>query len=274
MVIQDITGVGKCSTTVALPILSVAGIECAVLPTAYLSTHPAGFTGYTYRDLTQELLPAAQHWKREGMLFDAIYTGFLGSYEQITITEKIFHLCRSSETFVLVDPVMGDNGRLYRMYNENMIEGMRSLCRQATIITPNMTEAAFLTGIPYQEGPYTPDYVETLVQALTTFGAAVVLTGVYFDKRRIGVACRSWYNRTTQFVWSKKLPAYYHGTGDVFSSALLAGMLGNKSLTVATRMAIHLTCKSILRTSRAGTPEREGLLFEKSLVSFGRHFKH
>lgn len=272
MIIEDITGAGKCSLTVALPILSVAGVECAVLPTAVLSTHPAGFTGYTYRDLTADLLPMARHWKREGLRFDALYSGFLGSVEQLEIVEHILGEHRSSETFVLIDPVMGDNGRLYSMYNERMIAGMRRLCRLATVLTPNVTEAAFLTGLPYREGPYTPAYIDELMQALGDFGAAVVLTGVYYDERRIGAVCREANAQKTQSVWSDKLPSYYHGTGDVFSAALLAGLLGDRSLAQAAQLAVDFTRESIRRTAQAGTPEREGLLFEKGLVAFGQQF--
>ena len=174
LAIEDITGLGKCSLTVALPILSVAGLTCSVLPTAVLSTHPSGFTGYTYRDLTVDILPMAEHWKTEGLSFDAVYSGFLGSCEQLESVQRIFQLFGQKETICLVDPVMGDNGKLYQMYTEDMVEGMRGLCRSATILTPNLTEAAFLTGIPYQAECYSEEYIQSLVKGLAALGAALL----------------------------------------------------------------------------------------------------
>ena len=190
LAIEDITGLGKCSLTVALPILSVAGLTCSVLPTAVLSTHPSGFTGYTYRDLTVDILPMAEHWKTEGLSFDAVYSGFLGSCEQLESVQRIFQLFGQKETICLVDPVMGDNGKLYQMYTEDMVEGMRGLCRSATILTPNLTEAAFLTGIPYQAECYSEEYIQSLVKGLAALGAPqIVLTGISFDETQIGAAC-------------------------------------------------------------------------------------
>lgn len=164
-------------------------LTCSVLPTAVLSTHPSGFTGYTYRDLTVDILPMAEHWKTEGLSFDAVYSGFLGSCEQLESVQRIFQLFGQKETICLVDPVMGDNGKLYQMYTEDMVEGMRGLCRSATILTPNLTEAAFLTGIPYQAECYSEEYIQSLVKGLAALGAPqIVLTGISFDETQIGAA--------------------------------------------------------------------------------------
>lgn len=269
-VIEDISGAGKCSLTVALPILSVAGVACSVIPTAVLSTHPGGFTGYTYRDLTDDLLPYAGHWKKEGLHFNALYSGFLGSYTQLQIIQEIFELFGESYPFIFVDPVMGDHGKLYGLYSSDMVEGMRQLCGKASIITPNMTEAAFLSGIPYRDGPYTWPYIQELLKRLTDLGVArVVLTGVYFDDSQIGSVC---YEKQTDAFYvelTKRIPGYYHGTGDAFGAALLAGILQRLPLKEALQLAVDFVGRCAARTAKAGTPVREGLCFEPELVAFG-----
>ena len=275
LAIEDITGLGKCSLTVALPILSVAGLTCSVLPTAVLSTHPSGFTGYTYRDLTVDILPMAEHWKTEGLSFDAVYSGFLGSCEQLESVQRIFQLFGQKETICLVDPVMGDNGKLYQMYTEDMVEGMRGLCRSATILTPNLTEAAFLTGIPYQAECYSEEYIQSLVKGLAALGAPqIVLTGISFDETRIGAACYRASEQSLQYVWATKVPEYFHGTGDTFSAALLDGLLNGQNLETAAQTAAYFTSRCIQRTAEAQVPEREGLCFEKELLWLGSRLQN
>jgi pyridoxine kinase len=144
--IHDISGVGKCSLTAVLPIVSAAGVECSCLPTAVLSTHTGGFEGFTFRDLTDDLLPVAEHWKREGVVFDALYSGYLGSLAQIGVVREIFDMFRGDGALVLVDPVMADNGKLYSLFTHEHVKGMRELCGCADIIVPNRTEAAFMLG--------------------------------------------------------------------------------------------------------------------------------
>lgn len=154
--IQDISCLGKCSLTVALPIISAMGVETCVVPTAVLSTHTGGFTGFTYRDLTGDILPMARHWKSLGCRFQALYTGFLGSEAQIGLVEQIFDWFREENTLVMVDPVMGDGGKLYKTYTPEMASGMARLCRRADIVVPNMTEACHLLGPPLQSRPLHP----------------------------------------------------------------------------------------------------------------------
>ena len=176
--IHDLSGVGKCSLTVALPILSACGVETAVMPTAVLSTHTGGFTGYTYRDLTEDMLPMAEHWKKEGCSFDALYSGFLGSPQQIGIVAEIFAMFREKGAFVAVDPVMGDAGKLYATYTKEMADGMGTLCRSADLVMPNFTEACHILGMPYREGPYEEAYVREILERLCAMGPKMaVLTG-------------------------------------------------------------------------------------------------
>ncbi|MDR1065414.1 MAG: bifunctional hydroxymethylpyrimidine kinase/phosphomethylpyrimidine kinase, partial [Oscillospiraceae bacterium] len=164
--IHDISGFGKCSLTVALPILSAAGIECSVIPTAVLSTHTGGFTGYTYRDLTEDILPVFRHWQSIGLTFDAGYSGFLGSPEQLEIVAGIFGEMKNGGAMIVVDPVMADDGKLYSTFDAAFPDGMRRLCAGADVIVPNITEAALMTGAEYKAGPYTREYIEKLLARL------------------------------------------------------------------------------------------------------------
>lgn len=265
--IHDISGFGKCSLTVALPILSAAGIETSVMPTAVLSTHTGGFTGFTYRDLTEDLRPFAAHWKSLGLTFDAIYTGFLGSFEQLEIVSEIFDLFKTKDNLILVDPVMADNGVLYSLFNKEFAAGMARLCAKADLIVPNLTEAAFLLGREYREGPYEKAWVEELLHELSdTLGPKkIVLTGVWLREGELGAACYDAETGGIGYALSPRIEGYYHGTGDVFGSALLGGLMNGLTLQDATRLAVDFTAGSILRTHDAGTDVRFGVNFEAGL---------
>lgn len=272
--IHDLSGFGKCSLTVALPILSAAGIETSALPTAILSTHTGGISGYTYRDLTEDMRPVMKHWKSLDIKFDAIYTGFLGSFEQLDIVREFFDAFRQEDNLILVDPVMGDNGELYTVFTREFAAGMRMLCQKADIIVPNLTEAALLLDEPFHPGPYTHAYIESLLRKLGALGPQkVVLTGVYFREDELGAAT---YDRTTDtidYVFTQKIPGYYHGTGDVFASALLSALLNDFSLIDAAAIAVHFTTDSIRRTYKAKTDYRFGVNFEQSFPDFLKELK-
>jgi pyridoxine kinase len=154
LAVHDISCFGKCSLTVALPIISSTGVECAAMPTAVLSTHTGGFTGYTYRDLTDDMIPILEHWKTLDLRFDSIYTGFLGSFEQISIVSRIFDELKGKDTVIVVDPVMADNGELYPIFGKDFPKEMRKLCEKADVLIPNITEAALLLEEEYIKGPY------------------------------------------------------------------------------------------------------------------------
>ena len=268
--IHDISGFGKCSLTVALPIISAAGIEVSVIPTAVLSTHTGGFTGFTYRDLTEDILPVVDHWCSLGLAFDALYSGFLGSFEQIDIMEQVFRRLKREDTLIVVDPVMADNGVLYKIFPEDFPDGMRKLCAHADIIVPNMTEAALLTGQEYREGPYTHEYIEDMLKALTALGPRrVVLTGVCFDDEQLGAAAYDARTGTAEYAFSQRIEGSYHGTGDVFASVLLSGVMKGFSLAESTQIAVDFTAQSIERTRKAGTDVRFGVNFEEGLPALG-----
>ena len=264
LAIHDLSCFGKCSLTVALPILSACGVETTCLPTAVLSTHTGGFTGFTYRDLTGDLLPIAEHWKGLGLSFDGIYTGFLGSFEQVGIVEEYFD--RFPCGLKLVDPVMGDNGSLYTVFDMRFAEEMKKLCRKADVIVPNMTEASLLLGIPFREPPYRKAQVEELLKGLCGLGAkSVVLTGVAFDDIHLGAACMDAETGAFDYYLNQRVEGFFHGTGDVFGSVLFGALVQGRPLAEGMRIAVDFTLDCIKRTKKAGTDPRYGVFFEQAL---------
>ncbi len=264
--IHDISCFGKCSLTVALPILSSAGIETSVIPTAVLSTHTGGFTGYTYRDLTEDILPVVSHWQTLDLTFDAVYTGFLGSFQQINIVSEIFDRLKTEDNMLVVDPVMADLGKLYPIFSEDFPKGMIKLCRKADLLVPNITEACLLLDMPYEDGPYDVSFIENLLDGLAGLGPKqVVLTGVSFDDTHLGAASLDTGSGKIDYSFSKRIEGFYHGTGDVFASTLVAGLLTGHDLNKASRLAVDFTVKSIIRTREAGTDIRFGVNFEEGL---------
>jgi len=178
LTIQDISCVGQCSLTVALPVISACGIETCVLPSAVLSTHTAGFSGYTFRDLTEDMPAIRSHWQKEGIFFDAIYTGYLGSTKQIAYVSDIFDTVGSDTCVKIVDPAMADNGKLYPGFDAAFVEAMKGLAGKADYLVPNITEAAFLTGAEYKT-EYDRTYIDELLNKLTALGAKhIILSGV------------------------------------------------------------------------------------------------
>ena len=266
--IHDISGFGRCSLTVALPIISAAGIECSVVPTAVLSTHTGGLEGFTYRDLTNDILPIAAHWQSLGLGFDAIYSGFLGSYKQVEIVSDFIDRFRKADNLIVVDPVMADNGVLYKTFSLDFPKEMLKLCKKADLIIPNMTEAALLLGESYKKGPYTEIFIAKTLKKLASLGSKlVVLTGVQFDDKSLGAAT---YDSTTgqiNYAMAEIVPGFYHGTGDVFGSTLLAALLNGQSLASSAQIAVNFVASSIRRTYDAGTDPRFGINFEAGLAS-------
>lgn len=272
--IHDLSGFGKCSLTVVLPILSAAGIEVSAMPTAILSTHTGGIAGYTYRDLTLDMRPFIQHWKSLDIQFDAIYSGFLGSFEQLEIVKEFIDTFKRKGNLIMVDPVMADNGELYRVFKPEFATGMRTLCEKADIIVPNLTEAALLLNEPYRPGPYTRAYIEGLLRKLSLLGPEkVVLTGVYFKEEELGAATYDRKTNLIKFIFAQKIPGYYHGTGDIFASSLLSGLLNDFTLNKATEIAVNFTTESIQRTYEANTDYRFGVNFEQSIPNFLKELK-
>ena len=265
LAIHDISCIGKCSLTVAIPIISAAELECAVIPTAVLSTHTGEFTGYTFRDLTDDIEPICKHWRSFGIGFDAIYTGYLGSAKQISLVRSIIDTFGGEGKTVFVDPVMADAGRLYANFDMAFVSEMRSLCAEADVITPNLTEAAFLLGGEYRESGYGEEYIKETLGALCELGPkAAMLSGVSYEDGKIGAAYLERGGDYGYFA-DERIPGFYHGTGDVFASVLLAGLMRSLPLREAVELAVGFTRDAIERTYRAGTDVRFGVNFEECL---------
>ena len=262
LTIQDISCVGQCSLTVALPILSACGIETAILPSAVLSTHTAGFTGYTVRDLTEDIPAIAQHWDAEGIRFDAVCTGYLGSTKQIDYVKDIIRTLNKASGVSIVDPAMADNGKLYPAFDAAYVEAMKSLAFSADMILPNITEACFLTGKEYRE-QYDEAYIDDLLRALTDAGAnTVVLTGVSYRPDRTGVVV--YQDGKKDYYEHRKIAEGCHGTGDVYASAFVGALMNGKSPLEAATVAADYTVCCIENTQ--GDPTHwYGVKFETAL---------
>ncbi len=275
--IQDISCIGKCSLTVALPIISACGVETAVIPTAVLSTHTA-FDGFTFRDLTDEIPPIAAHWKAQGMSVDAIYTGYLGSFQQLEIVSQFFDQFKTPENLILVDPVMADNGALYAGFTPEFVQEMAKLCGKADIIVPNLTEACYLLNIPYPGEDYTRADIQHILTELGKLGCKqVVLTGVSLEPGRLGVMAYDTEKQTFFEYYNEKMPSSFHGTGDVFASVMVGAMMRGCPLEDALRLAVDFTLESIRKT--VADPEHRwyGVNFEEAiplLVSRLSHESH
>lgn len=265
LAIHDLSCVGRCSLTVALPVLSAAGLHVSVLPTALLSTHTGEFTGYTNLDLTQEMAKIYAHFQTLPLRFDGLYSGFLGSWEQLALVEDVFAHYRRADTLLLVDPVMADHGKLYATYTEALARDMGRLCRQADVIVPNLTEAAILLEASYREQPSFPQ-VEAMLRALhKRYGCRqAVITGILRDGL-LGAAAYDAQRDCVFFHGQPPMEHVFYGTGDVLASALLAGLMRGRSLSQATTLAVDFTYQSMLHTLDNGLPLRYGVAFEQAL---------
>ena len=263
--IHDLSGLGRCSLTVALPVLSVMGCQCAPMPTAVLSSQTGGVTGYTFLDMTDQMAPIAAHWKAVDARFDAIYTGFLGSEKQLSIVERFFDDFAQKDTLLLVDPVMGDDGSAYDTYGSELIEGMKHLARRAHIITPNFTEAAFLLGLPgdaLKTGAISP---EEAVKRLSLEGRrSVVLTG-YRRGGNTGSLCLDAATGEVTVTENPCVEVSFPGTGDLFASVLCGGMLQGRSFRESAALAENFVHDCIVRTVERGLPRFHGVDFEPLL---------
>ncbi|MBR0130512.1 MAG: pyridoxamine kinase [Firmicutes bacterium] len=262
--IQDISCFGKCSLTIALPLLSAMGIDTAILPTAVLSTHTM-FKGFTFKDLSDQLEPIAEHWKKEGISFDAIYTGYLGSEEEIDTVTRIVKDFKGENTMVIIDPVMGDNGRLYSAITESYAKKNASLCSIADVCVPNITEASSFTGLPYKEN-YSEDYIREMLTRLADMGTKVpVITGVSLSEGKIGAMGYDKEKNEFFSYQNDKVAASYHGTGDVFSSVLAGCFVLGKSRAEALKIASDYTALTIRETIKDAEDPRFGVAFEKTI---------
>lgn len=270
--IHDLSGFGRCSLSIIMPTLSAMGVQCCPLLTAYLSTHTGGFTHNTFLDMTDQMAPVANHWHSEGVTFDAVYTGFMGSREQISLTAHFL------ETFdgalAVVDPVMGDHGKPYRTYTPEMCAAMAELADHADVITPNRTEAAILLGVPYEQLCLdTPDECRGWARMLSDGGKrSVVLTGVSFAKDTVGAVCFDRQTGETSFIAAPRVNDQFHGTGDLFASVLTGALVRGASLTEAAQTAADFVSLVAAHTAKQNLPKREGVDFEPLLWRLGQQW--
>lgn len=263
--VQDISCLGKCSLTVALPIISAMGVECVVVPTAVLSTHTM-FRGYTFRDLTDDINPILNHWRKENIKYDAVYTGYLGSFEQLNIVGQMFDEYKNDGALIVVDPVMADNGKLYPGFTEEFAKSMATICGKADVIVPNLTEASYMLGVPYVGSDYDEEYIKDMLKKLCGLGCKkAVITGVSFEKGRLGVMA---YNAKTDnyfTYFNTHLPVSYHGTGDIFTSCLVGGLMNDLGLEEALKIAVDYTVDCITKTTENPDSRSYGVDFEASI---------
>ena len=265
LTIQDISCYGQCSITVALPILSAWGYETAILPSAILSTHTSGFKNFTVHDLSNEIPKIINHWENEHIKFDALYAGYLGEVEHIDLVIQIKNELLNKGAEFILDPVMGDNGKLYPAFNERYVKAMRKLVKEADIILPNLTEACFLTKTEYKE-EYGEPYIKDIVNKLIDLGAKkIVLTGIAYEKEMTGVVVFDG-NEYHHFI-HQKIEKSYHGTGDVYASTFLGAYMGHHDLMKSAITAADFVVDAIKNT--LDDPKHNySVKFEPLLVDF------
>ncbi len=264
LTVQDISCVGRCSLTVALPIISSAGIEAGVLPTAVLSTHTA-FPKFTFCDLTDEIEGISKTFSELDLGFDAIYTGYLGSFRQLGLVSDLIDRHKTEGCMVVIDPAMADHGKLYKGFTPEFAKAMAGLCSKADLIIPNLTEACFMLDIPYTE-EYDEQYIRDILKKLTDLGAKrAALTGISFDPTKLGSYS---YDSTTDTYFSyfnDKMNVAYHGTGDIFASATVGALMRDHSLESALSVAVDYTLECIKLTMVDENRRTYGVNFEQAI---------
>lgn len=274
--IHDLCGFGRCSLSIIIPTLSTMGVQCCPLPTALLSTHTGGFTGNFFLDLTDQMTDITTHWKNEGVQFDAIYTGFMGSREQMTLTADFIRAFKTKHSLTVIDPVMGDHGKAYRTYTDKMCAAMGELAKLADVLTPNRTEAAILLDVPYEELTLeSEDDCRRWARALSLDGTrSVVLTGVSLADDTVGAVCYDREHGDTTFVQAQRVKEQFHGTGDLFASVLTGALCRGKTLHDAAQLASDFVSRVAARTASQEYPKREGVDFEPLLWQLGQSVFH
>lgn len=262
LTMQDISCLGQCSGSVALPVLSACGHETCLIPSAVLSTHTGQFKDYTFRDLTADIPAIVRHWQREGIMFDALYTGYLGSAVQAEYAMEIIKTLLLPESLIIVDPAMADNGSLYAGLKEDCVDAMRGLCSVADVILPNVTEACLLTGMEYR-GTWDSGYIAELLDALLALGAkSAILTGIVFSDDVTGGVIADGVEK--KYFRHRRVNRMFHGTGDVFAASFTGALLCGLSLEASAQVAARFTLCSIENTED-DTAHWYGVKFETAL---------
>ncbi len=272
--LQDISCYGQCSLTVALPIISACGVETVILPSAVLSTHTGGFTGYTFRDLTDDIPGIMDHWTKEHIAFDCLYTGYLGSITQIDYVGELKKHVVKEDGLLIVDPAMADNGSLYYGFDQAFVERMAKLCGTADVILPNLTEAAFMTGSELQLENNTEEYVKELLKKLGNLGAKkVILKGISYQPDQIGVAVYDSASEKLEYCFTERVNASSHGTGDCYAAAFTGALMQGKDELQAAKIAAEFVAESIRKTI-GDENHKYGVKFERALPMLVQELNH
>ena len=265
LTVQDISCLGQCSITVALPIISALGVECAIIPSAVLSTHTGSWSGYTFRDLTDDMPDIISHWVSYNEKFDGLYTGYIGNAKQFEILTEARNRLLKEGAPIITDPAMADNGVLYKGFDGAFVKEMAKYTAGSDFVVPNITEAAFMTGIEYKE-KYDEEYVKSLVRGLKSLGAKeVILTGISYTPEKIGV-CVSEGDKLL-YHFEDRVPESFHGTGDVFASVFAASYINGYTALQAAARAAKFTRDAILCTDPK--THSYGVNFEAVLAGAG-----
>ena len=273
LAVHDISCVGKCSCTVALPVISAAGIECSLLPTALLSTHTGGFVGYTFLDLTDEMEKIFSHFQTLDLNVDAIYSGYLGSVDQIDLLINKVNYFGEKGSLFICDPVMADNGKLYPAFDLNYVKEMRKLVKKADVLIPNLTEASFILDREYKES-YSKEEIKSILKDLSKLGPkTTILTGVSFEEGKLGAMAYDATSDSFYEFFTERVEGYYHGTGDLFSSAVVGCILNGISLDKTLKIATTFTFDSIQKTHQDNLDKKYGVEFEAFIDKYSTEIK-
>ncbi len=271
--IQDISCFGKCSITVALPLISAMGIECAIIPTSVLSTHTGGFTGFTFRDLSEDIPKISDHWKKYNLRFDCIYTGYLGSHSQIDHVLDFVKEFKKDSTLLFVDPAMGDWGRLYTGFDKDFPSHMAKLCAVADIVVPNITEASFILGEEYKTS-YDEKHVHSLLKRLCDLGAKkAVISGISYESSTQGAVLYDKERDEFFSYFNEHLPVEFHGTGDTFASVFAGALTRGMSDKDALSLAVDFTVDCIKQTMAENDDHSYGTKFEECIPTLIKRLK-
>ena len=263
--INDMSCIGRCSLTAGIPIISACGFNCVPMPTGIFSAQTE-FDGYVCADLTDRMQSFADHWKNIGIRFDAIYTGYLASRSQAEFVKRFMIDFKKSDTFCIVDPVMGDNGEFYSGIDESFVEEMRFLCSMADIITPNVTEAQMIAGVECTAAPYSADHIKELLIKLRGLGTPrIVITGIESEDGQIGCAVYDSFTRKANMFFTPKAEGRFPGAGDVFASSLVSAVMSGKEFTDAVQIAMTFACECVEKTAHSDEPRGFGLAFEPQI---------
>ncbi len=267
LTIQDLSCVGKCSLTVALPIISAAGVETSVFPISLLSTHSA-FENYEKTDLSHNLESFEKMWKKNGIDFDAVYVGYIGTENGLAQVENCIMRLKTKKNIIIIDPAVADNGEIYSGISKDYINKLKALCPKADILMPNLTEACILTGEEYKESGYNREYIQNIMKKLSYLGCEkIVVTGVSYDNNEMGIACYNSLNDKYSEFFHKRYKGVYCGAGDCLASAFCGALMNDISFETSLEIAEKFVAKAV-KLSKEKDSQWYGINFEYAIENY------